>query len=255
VHSVVPEQRPGDGAILVMRDGSYRMIIRTGAINFDMKSPIERGGLTFAFGSMVNSLEVDFPLAIISHSKILDIEAYVRQFDARLANERTPPAIRKLIQTHITHFRDQVKNKRLLQRELYVVVPWKGVRDPVKKKVSDEVPFMGLFRAVSRDLETKLTLDHKPTDLDIATARQQLEIRSNQITGRLGNMNIWSRRLNEDDVRKLLYGLYHPALSERQRDPGLDSGGTLLGGFSAEGLPQPQRRISDGGQIGEPEYI
>ena len=254
VYSVLPEQRPGDGAITVMRDGSFRMIVRTGAVNFDMKSHLERGALTFQFGAMLDSLEVGFPIEIVSHARIIDIESYVRQFEPRLANTNTPEAIRNMIESHIAHFREQVQNNRILQRELYVIIPWKGASGAAKASVIDDIPFAGLFKAVAEDQEAKRMIDHKPTDLEIATARQQLEIRSHQIVGRLANMQIWTKKLNEDEIRKLLYGLFHPGLSERQRDPGYDSGGSLLGGFSAERLPQPQRRITDGRELEAPSF-
>lgn len=242
VHSVVPEQKKGEGAILILRDGSFRMILRTGAVNFDMKSPNERSALTFGFGSLVNSLEVGFPIQIVSHSKILDVENYIRQFDSRLANRNTPEAIRQMIESHLAHFRAQVQQNNILQREHFIVIPWKGVAG-TKKSTIDEVPFAGFLKSIASDIEERKLLEHKPTDLDIATARQQLDIRSHQVIARLQAMQIWARRLNEEDVRKLLYGLFHPGLSERQRDPGLDTGGSLVAGFSSEGLPRPQRRI------------
>lgn len=248
VHSVIPEQKPGEGAILVMRDSSYRMILRVGAVNFDMKSPMEKGGLTFGFGSLVNSLEVGFSIEIVSHSKVLDIENYVRQFDARLGNRNTPEPIKQMIRAHIQHFREQVQTNNILTRELFIVVPWKGVMT-TKKSTVDEVPFAGMLKAIASNVEEKMKLEHPPTDLDVATARQQLEIRSHQVIGRLSSMGIWGRRLNEDDVRKLLYSLFHPGLSERQRDPGVDSADSLLGGFSAEGIPRLPARIGTGASV------
>lgn len=246
VHSVIPEQKPGEGAILVMRDGSYRMILRVGAVNFDMKSPLEKGSLTYGFGSLVNSLEVGFSMEIVSHSKVLDTENYKRQFDSRLENRKTPEQIKQLIRAHVEHFGEQVQTNNILSRELFIVIPWKGV-SAANKSTVDEVPFAGMLKAIASNAEEKLKLDHPPTDLDVATARQQLEIRSHQVIGRLSQMGIWGRRLNEDDVRKLLYSLFHPGLSERQRDPGMDSADTLLGGFSAEMLPRAPRRIGGGG--------
>lgn len=254
VFSLIPEKAPEMGAVLIMKDGSYRMIIRTGAVNFDMKSGREQGGLTYAFGALVNSLEVDFPIEIISRSKMLDIDAYVRQYEPRLQNDRTPAAIRRMIADHKQHFEQTVKTNKLLQRELYIAVPWKGVQGPLSKSFADEVPLAPLFKAVSRKAEEKMMADHKPSDLDISTARQQLEVRTDRVIGRMTQMGIWARRLSEEDVRRLLYSIYHPSLAERQSDPGLDTGGSLLGGFSAQGLPQQQRRISDGHPLDPPSF-
>lgn len=241
VHSVIPEQRPGSGSILIMRDGSFRMIIRSGAVNFDMKSQTEQGGLTFAFGAMINSLEVDFPIEIVSHSKQLDIDAYVRQFEARLQNDRTPDAIRKMIDHHCRHFEGTVKQNKLLQRELYVVVPWKGVNGPISRGVIDEVPLAPIFKAISRKASALQIENDPPSDLEIATARQQLDMRSEQIIMRLGQMGLEGRRLDEDEVRLLLYGIFHPSLAERQSTPGRDTGG-MIHGYSSETVSPGTRR-------------
>lgn len=247
VHSLIPEQRPGDGAILLMKDGSFRMIISSGAVNFDMKSQTERGGLTFAFGAMVNSLEVDFPIEILSHSKLLDIDAYVRQFEKRVHSSNTPDAIRNLIQNHTEYFERTVKSNKLLQRELFITIPWKGVRGPVQRGVLDEIPLASIFKAISRKAEAISVDNEPPTDLEIATARQQLEIRSDQVMVRLSQMGLEGRCLDEEDVRKLLYSLFHPALSERQRSPGRDNDG-MIQGFSVDGLSVRERRQIGGGE-------
>lgn len=254
VHALIPEKAPGMGAILVMKDGSFRMILRTGAVNFDMKNLNEQGGLTYAFGMLVNSLDVDFPIEITSRSKLLDVDAYMLQFESRLQNERTPEPIRRLIQDHKSHFEQTVKTNKLLQRELYVAIPWKGTRGPLSPSFADEIPLAPIFKAVTKRIEEQKLAQFKPSDLDITTARQQLEIRSDQIIARLAQMSIWARRLSEDEVRKLLYSLFHPSLSARQADPGRDTGGTLLGGFSAEGLPQAPRRLSDGRPLDPPSF-
>src|ERR1039458_10131240 len=129
VGAVLPEERPGDGAMLVMKNGSFRMIIHCGAVNFDMKSPPEQAAITYAFGALVNSLAVDNPLQIVAHSKRLDVDAYARQYAGRLSSENTPPQIRRLIRAHTEHFEEHVKQNNLLQREFYVVLASQAERD------------------------------------------------------------------------------------------------------------------------------
>lgn len=232
VRKIMPEQAPGQGAILLMKDGSFRMIVKSGAVNFDMKNPYERQGLTHAFGALVNSLEVDFPLEIVSRSKTINVEDYTSQFTPRLQNDKTPEAVKRLIMSHVDHFQKQVRTSKIMQRELLLVVPWKGVRGPITKGAGDEIPFAALFKGLGRKVE-KAQVNYKPTDLEITTAKQQLDIRSSQVVARLQQMGVWALRLDQDEVRRLLYSLYHPSLSDRQRDPGFDSEGLLPSGFSS----------------------
>jgi hypothetical protein len=246
VAAVLPEDRPGEGALLVMRNGSFRMIVRCGAVNFDMKSPPEQAAITFAFGALVNSLDVDAPIQIVAHSKRLDVDAYARQYAARLSSESTPPQIRRLIRAHIEHFEEHVKQNNLLQREFYVVLPWKGIPGPRAKGFSDSVPLAPLFKRVFGDLERR-TLEHEPTDMEVSTARQQLDLHTEQLQGRLEQIGIWSERLDEDGVRKLLYELYNPSLAERQSAASGDLEGRLMPAFSAD-RPRSPRGLLGGGE-------
>lgn len=254
VRAVLPEDKPGEGAIVIMRDGTFRMIIHTGSVNFDMKSPYEQAAITYTFGGLVNSLPVDFPIQIVSHSRMLDVDSYTHQFDARLQNDRTPTQIRRLIAAHQEHFRGQVRTDNMLQRHIYVVIPYgKGVGHPMQRSVTDELPLASIFKTVMSSAERRL-MDFEPSDLDIAVARQQLDRRANQISERLGDMKIWSRRLDEPALIDLLYEIYHPDLSERQRHAGYQAGGSLAVGFSAPQGPMPRQRVTDGKLLQPPEF-
>lgn len=233
VKAVLDEHRPGSGSAIIMNDGSFRIIIQTGAVNFDMKAPLEQAGLAGAFGSMLNNLDVDFPLEIVSHAKRLDVDAYVRQFETRLQSSKTPPQIRRLIQSHKEHFEDQVKVQNLLQRQIYITIPWKSNQGPLSPSFADDVPFSNIFKRVMKNTEEKL-VQKVPTDLEVSQARQQLDIRADQVCDRIHQMGIKTARLDVEGVRKLLYEFYNPSLAQIQSDPGQDSGGSMMGAFSLE---------------------
>ncbi len=253
VHSIIPERNPGEGALLVLRDGSFRMILKTGSVNFDMKSPMERLRLTYGFGALCDSLEEGFPIQILSHSKLVDVSTYTHQYEQQLSNRNTPEPIRRLIASHLEHFTSQVEQSRIMQRELYVVIPWKGAPKINEASVWDDIPFVSMFSAVKENVEEKMALADKPTDMEVSLAQQQLDVRCRHISARLNGLNIWTKPLGQDEVRRLIYSYFHPGLSERQRDPGLTTS-NVLGGFSIQGTPQPQRRLTDGGPMEVPKF-
>lgn len=242
VYRVMPERRPGDGAVIVLRDGSFRLLLRAGAINFEMKSPAEQAAITYAFGEMVNTLDPDFRVQIASHAKALDVDAYARQFEGPLASERTPAMIRRLIEAHIEHFESQVKVQHLLQRELYVVISWKVRQGPVKRSFSDDIPLSSITKAFTANVERKL-IDYIPDDLEVATAIQRLDLRADQIGARLENLGISVHRLDDEEVKNLLFDFYHP--SDRTRAAGNHSDGMLMPAFSAEAPAVPRRPLSE----------
>ena len=225
-----------------MKDGSFRQVIRAGAVNFDMKAPSERDGITAAFGELCDSLTPDFPIQIVSHSKQLDTEAYVRQFQDRLANDRTPPQVRGLIKAHIQHFEQAVKAQNLLQREIYVVVPWKKIGGPVTESVTTYLPFGRLISPVGKMMEKRVISKVSVTDEQIHEARQQLTLRTEEVIGRMKAMGVWARLLDTKDLQRLLYEIYHPGLSQIQRNPNLDVDG-LAAGFSGGAITFPRQSL------------
>lgn len=238
---IFPEPYTGGGAICILRDGSFRLILKTGAVNFDMKSEDEQEAISFAFGDMLASLSPDFPLQIFCHAKRLDTEAYMRQFDRHLVDEATPPLVRQLIEDHRRHFSRQVLSNNLLQREFYVVVPWGGAPQPAGERLSDNLPTASIFRALWGAAERKIMPE--PSDLDLALARQQLDMRAAQIQGHLERINIASTRMGEREVLALMYELFNPGLAERQklRDVGV---GGFVPGFAEQDL-SGRRRTAD----------
>jgi len=257
-HSLINESRPGEGAIVVLRDGSFRMLIRSSAINFSMRSPAEKGVLTRGFGALCDSLEVGFPIQICSHSKLVDPNRYTDQFRSPLKNANTPEPLRQLIRSHIQQYSSQVEHSQIMSRETFIVIPWRGVDKPENESALKDIPLMGFFRNMKNAAdEDKLDLNQKPSDIELGLARQQLQTRSNQIIGRLGAIGLDARRLSAEEIRILIYGYFHPSLSTRQRDPGFQSGDQLMSGFSSRGLTdEEQRQLGAADMIGysEDEY-
>ena len=238
IQEIVDEMNPDEGAVVVMRDGSFRQILRAGTVNFEMKSPTEREGIMQAFGELVDSLSPNNPIQIVSHAKQLDTEAYVQQFAASLANERTPAAVRGYAKAHIEHYEQSVKARNLLQREIYVVINYRESGGPVTESMSTYMPFGRLFAELPKVLSKKAATNVTVTDKQIAVARRELLLRCDEIGGRLLQMGVWSFPLDAAQIKKLLYEIYHPGLSQIHRNPNLDDDG--FAGFPAAGPVTPR---------------
>ncbi len=203
------------GAMIIMKDGSFRLILKARAINFDMKDEFEKDSILESWGVMLNALPPDFPLQIVCYSKKLDAEAYFRQFDQQLNNQNVERYIKELILDHKRHFSRQILSQRLLQREFYIVVPFKGVPDPVGERMTDNIPAAGLFKALFHNAERRAIIE--PDELEVGIARQQLDMRAYQIQRGLEAMGLSAERLGEGEIVQLFYELFHPGLSERQK--------------------------------------
>jgi hypothetical protein len=245
VQSIIPEPQPGDGAITILPDGSFRMVLRVGSVNFDMTSRYERAAIVQNFGALIESLDLDMPLQIVSIPKQLDTKNYSRQFYATINDQRAVPTRRVLARAHVEFFDQQVVQQNILQRNLYVVVPYKGMSGPVTESFSDQMPFMGIIGALAPQVKKKLT-KYTPSFDEIQMARGELDDRVAMIESGLSAIGIRViQRLDMSELMSLLYESFHPGLAERQRHTGGDD---FFGGNSPGQLPSgpsPRRPDSD----------
>lgn len=222
VTAIIPETHDGGGAVVILNDGSYRMILATGSVNFDHTSRYEKAGIVGSFQALVDSLDIDEPIQIVSVPRQLDVNNYVSQFMPTLNDPQAPQSRKALARAHMDFYTEQARSLHLLQRNLYVVVPYKGPSGPVTESLSDQMPFMGIFGALAPNV-TKKFVKHNPTPAEIEMARHHLEDRVSMIES--GLMQIGIRvvhRLGVDEVMQLLYEAFHPGLAERQRMSGGD---------------------------------
>lgn len=200
----------------LLRDGSYRLIIRVGGSNLEMKKKIEKAGIVRVLGELVESWSAYSIFQIYIHCKQLDSEAHARRLQPYLNDTSIPEPIRKLARAHLEHFEQKIKQENLLQREYYIVIPFGGTDTPlVGDGVVDQIPGARMFKVFTARTERNLK-NHQPTNVEVATARAQLSLEAERIEARLSQMGIWHRRLDDLAARQLFFECYHPSLAERK---------------------------------------
>lgn len=216
------------GNMLVLKDGSFRMIVRTGAVNFDLKSHREQMVLLNTFGELLNSLSIDFPIQVFLHSAHLDTEAYIARYGRRLRDPGLHPKMRRVIQNHLEFFEYQTRANHLLDRSFYVVVPYyphHGGR-PADGGIGSDMPLGGLIKSL---LDTSAADKAKlPPRRDMEVARTQLLNRCGLMIAQLSRLTISAEILDELQLVSLLRELYNPGISERQKIRSLDEFNNLL---------------------------
>jgi len=234
--AIVPERAAGESAIMIMNDGSFRAIAHVGNINFRLKSKAERDAILYAWGALVDSLELDFPIQLVVHSRQLDIEAYERQFEQFIGDAKMPPQLRALARADLDFFASRVKRERLLRRDTYVVVPLKGTPKPTLESASEQFPFSALWRGLFGKVEQRVLSVGIPDDEAITSAQNTLRVRLQELLGRFEQCGLYSAPVSEAELLQLLFERYHPDQAESQRvaPSGL--------GFIGAALPEPAPR-------------
>ena len=77
----LPLQEIRDG-VVVLKDGSLRIILMVSSINFALKGEDEQTAILLQFQNFLNSL--DFPVQLYIQSRRLDIKPYLRTLEERL---------------------------------------------------------------------------------------------------------------------------------------------------------------------------
>jgi type IV secretory pathway VirB4 component len=63
--------------VVIMKDGSSRMVLKVHALNFNLKSIEEQDAILMSYQRFLNSL--NFPIQIIVRSLKVDIESYINR--------------------------------------------------------------------------------------------------------------------------------------------------------------------------------
>lgn len=116
--------------IVIMRDGSLRMVIMCSPTNYDLKSPQEKDAIEFAYQGFLNGLH--FPIQICIQSRKIDLEGYLDNLDQVLADQ-TNPLLAGLMEDYIFNIRDLLNEVNIMDKKFFVVVPY-YVGDAVNKQ-------------------------------------------------------------------------------------------------------------------------
>ena len=105
--------------VVRLRNGDYRAVLRTSSVNFGLKSEAEQDAILAGYRRFLNGLS--FPLQVLVRVAPTDVDAYV----AGLRN--TPSSggdtLRRLIRDHESFVRRTARERTLLDRRFYLVVP------------------------------------------------------------------------------------------------------------------------------------
>lgn len=187
--------------IVVMRDGSLRMVIMASAVNFDLKSPQEQDAIEFAYQGFLNGLH--FPIQIVVRSRKLDLDGYLAKLD-NLKAEQDNQLLAGLMDDYIYNIRNLLNDVNIMTKEFYVIVP------------------LFVTQVSKQNLTTKLSALVKPNQDVSQTASQfdqnkrDLIQRTNLVAQGLAQMGVRAVVLSTQELVELFYTAYNIDESQTQ---------------------------------------
>lgn len=169
--------------VLCLRGGDYRAILEAQSVNFALKSDSEQEAIMAGYRAFLNALS--YPIQVVVRILPTDVEPYLTALRGQ-ASARGAEALRRLALDHEAFVRRLARERTLLERRFYVVVP-AGLEGAFERR-GIRWPWQGRAGSHRQGLEA---------------AREQLTFRCQEIAQGLGGFGVATHRLGSDELLEL----------------------------------------------------
>lgn len=186
-------------SLVILKDGSCCLVIKTSAVNFGLLSAEEQDAIIYAYAAFLNSLS--FPIQILSISHRMDISSYLDKITKLEENEKSGK-IRSQIRKYYQFILGVVKENKVLEKNFYLVIPFSSLE-------------LGAKSAISL-LPTKKRLPF-PKEYIIQRAKTALYPKRDHVLRQLGRMGLKGEVLSTQKLIELFYESFNPETAQEQK--------------------------------------
>ncbi len=183
--------------VLMLKDGSMRVIVEVSAINFELRSEDEQIAIIQNFQKFINS--IDFPLQICIVSRRLYIDNYLK-----LATEATSQLDNELLRIQASEYMKFIKElsalTNIMSKKFYIVVPFYIFEAPTKT---------GIFQSI-KSIAGSSSANVQVSEEKFNMYKNQLMQRAELVFGGLVGLGLKTRLLERDELVQMFYELYNP---------------------------------------------
>ncbi len=179
---MLPLEDVTDG-VLCLRGGDYRAVLEAQSVNFALKSDSEQEAIMAGYRAFLNALS--YPIQVVGRILPTDVEPYLTALRGQ-ASGRSADTLRRLALDHEAFVRRLARERTLLERRFYVVVP-AGLEGAFERR-GVLWPWQGRSGSHREGLEA---------------ARGQLAFRCQEIAQGLGGFGVTTRRLASEELIEL----------------------------------------------------
>lgn len=110
--------------VALFSDGSCAMMLSVAAVNFGLLSQKEQDAIIYSYAGLLNSLT--FPIELVIRSQHKDITAYLRLLEDQERLQKSEK-LRKSIASYRIFVESMVKEKEVLDKKFYIVIPFSSL--------------------------------------------------------------------------------------------------------------------------------
>ena len=192
--------------MVIMSDGSFRAVVASKSINFDLMSSREREGVEFSYQNFLNALY--FPIQIFIRSQRVDIGPYIDRL-SNIRRSQDNMLLNVLMDDYINFIDILSQEANIMDKSFFVVVPYYPTGDLNNVKEQAKGFFGKLF---SQPQTTATRIDKATYD----KAKDEIKNRIDSVTSGLFQIGVKSVQLNTKELGELYYNVYNPDTAVRE---------------------------------------
>ncbi len=177
--------------LLVTKNGTFCVIIKTNAVNFELLSPEEQNFKIQAFAQFMNSL--DFDLQIVIETQHVSLHKYADFID-KLENPNLNEGLQRQFKIYKKFIRNLATSQNILDKKFFLIIPYR----------SGASYHMGM-----KESQRKLLVEQ---------ALNFLIPKRNHVIKMLKAMGLTGTQLNTADIVKYFYKIYNPKQTQIKFD-------------------------------------
>ena len=193
--------------VIIMKDGSARIVLKVEAVNFLLKSEQEQDAIIYSFQHFLNALQ--FPIQILIRSLKVDIEGYLTRLKNITAGQ-TNPLLKDQSTRYIEFLTNLVNVAQIMKKEFYVIIPH-------DEEDNQSVSPRGMFQLVKSfwsGVSQTVTYEEVRRNLArIDYLKKRLTEKAGMVKGSLEFVGLKSEILNKDQLIELMISYYDPKVN------------------------------------------
>lgn len=198
----VPIKEIRDG-VMVLKDGSLRMVLIASSLNVALKSEGEQNALIFQFQNFLNSL--DFSLQMFVQSRKLDIRPYITLLEGRM-HEQFDDLLKIQTKEYIQFIKNLTETTNVMTKNFFIIIPY---TPPLVKSRGATLSVPGFGKKAGTEEKRKEDIENFEEN------RTQLEQRASVVVQGLSRLGIRVVELGSEEVIELFYKIFNPGETEK----------------------------------------
>lgn len=192
--------------MMIMKDGSSRMVLKVHATNFNLKSTDEQDAILISYQRFLNS--INFPIQIVVRSVKVDIEAYINKLK-NLALKQSNALLQEQTYKYVDFLTNLVDLAQIMKKEFYIIVPYDMENNESVRKTS----FFGIFSSFWSALrQEENASDIRLNRIRTDKLKKQNYERVSTVKMSLEAIGLKASVLEKEDLIKLIYNYYNPRI-------------------------------------------